>query len=236
MDKVKKAALRYAFPKTAPVMVGYLFLGAAYGILMKVNGFGFGWALAMSVFVYAGSLQYVGVTLLASMASPLYGFLTGLMINARHLFYGISMLGRYRNLKRFRTYLIFALTDETFSVICNEKVPPRLGREWVYLWISLLDQFYWVAGSLMGSILGSFISFDTKGLDFALTALFVVIFTDQWKNQKNHRPALTGLIGSVVCVKLFGSGGFIIPAMGLILAALSLGYIGKKRKEARSVG
>ncbi len=236
MDKVKKAALRYAFPKTAPVMVGYLFLGAAYGILMKVNGFGFGWALAMSVFVYAGSLQYVGVTLLASMASPLYGFLMGLMINARHLFYGISMLGRYRNLKRFRTYLIFALTDETFSVICNEKVPPRLDREWVYLWISLLDQFYWVAGSLMGSILGSFISFDTKGLDFALTALFVVIFTDQWKNQKNHRPALTGLIGSVVCVKLFGSGGFIIPAMGLILAALSLGYIGKKRKEARSVG
>lgn len=236
MDKVKKAALRYAFPKTAPVMVGYLFLGAAYGILMKVNGFGFGWALAMSVFVYAGSLQYVGVTLLASMASPLYGFLMGLMINARHLFYGISMLGRYRNLKRFRTYLIFALTDETFSVICNEKVPPRLDREWVYLWISLLDQFYWVAGSLMGGILGSFISFDTKGLDFALTALFVVIFTDQWKNQKNHRPALTGLIGSVVCVKLFGSGGFIIPAMGLILAALSLGYIGKKRKEARSVG
>ena len=236
MDKVKKAALRYAFPKTAPVMVGYLFLGAAYGILMKVNGFGFGWALAMSVFVYAGSLQYVGVTLLASMASPLYGFLMTLMINARHLFYGISMLGRYRNLKRFRTYLIFALTDETFSVICNEKVPPRLDREWVYLWISLLDQFYWVAGSLMGSILGSFISFDTKGLDFALTALFVVIFTDQWKNQKNHRPALTGLIGSVVCVKLFGSGGFIIPAMGLILAALSLGYIGKKRKEARSVG
>lgn len=236
MDKVKKAALRYAFPKTAPVMVGYLFLGAAYGILMKVNGFGFGWALAMSVFVYAGSLQYVGVTLLASMASPLYGFLMGLMINARHLFYGISMLGRYRNLKRFRTYLIFALTDETFSVICNEKVPPRLDREWVYLWISLLDQFYWVAGSLMGSILGSFISFDTKGLDFALTALFVVIFTDQWKNQKNHRPALTGLIGSVVCVKLFGSGGFIIPAMGLILATLSLGYIGKKRKEARSVG
>lgn len=236
MDKVKKAALRYAFPRTAPVMVGYLFLGAAYGILMKVNGFGFGWALAMSVFVYAGSLQYVGVTLLASMASPLYGFLMGLMINARHLFYGISMLGRYRNLKSFRTYLIFALTDETFSVICNEKVPPRLDREWVYLWISLLDQLYWVAGSLMGSILGSFISFDTKGLDFALTALFVVIFTDQWKNQKNHRPALTGLIGSVVCVKLFGSGGFIIPAMGLILAALSLGYIGKKRKEARSVG
>lgn len=236
MDKVKKDALRYAFPKTAPVMVGYLFLGAAYGILMKVNGFGFWWVLAMSVLVYAGSLQYMGVTLLASMVSPLYGFLMGLMINARHLFYGISMLGRYRNLKRFRTYLIFALTDETFSVICNEKVPPRLDREWVYLWISLLDQLYWVAGSLVGSVMGGLIGFDTKGLDFALTALFVVIFTDQWKSQKDHRPALTGIIASVVCVKIFGSASFIIPAMAVILTVLSLKYAGEKKKEAQSVG
>ena len=236
MDKVKSSALRYAFPKTVPVMVGYLFLGAAYGILMKVNGFGFGWVLAMSVFVYAGSLQYVGVGLLAAMVSPVYAFLMGLMINARHLFYGISMLARYGKLKKFRTYLIFSLTDETFSVICSEKIPPRLDREWVYLWISLLNQLYWVSGSLVGSILGGFISFDTKGLDFALTALFVVIFTEQWKSQKNHGPALAGVIGSVVCVKLFGSGNFIIPAMVVILTVLSLGCWGKKRKGARGVG
>ena len=236
MENRKKAAFRYAFPRTVPVMVGYLFLGTAYGILMKVNGYGCFWALAMSLLVYAGSLQYVGVTLLASMAHPLYGFLMGLMINARHLFYGISMLGRYRSLKRFRTFLIFSLTDETFSVVCSEKIPDALDREWVYLWISLLNQAYWVAGSVAGSLAGGLITFNTKGLDFALTALFVVIFTDQWKHQKDHRPALTGVAASVLCVLIFGSGNFIIPAMVLILAVLSLQYRGKREKEAERVG
>lgn len=234
-EKEKAAALRYAFPKTVPVMVGYLFLGAAYGILMKVNGFGIWWVLAMSGLVYAGSLQYVGVTLLASMVSPVYGFLMGLMINARHLFYGISMLGRYRGLKKFRNYLIFALTDETFSVVCGERVPLRLDKEWVYLWISLLNQLYWVAGSVGGNIMGGFMNFDTKGLDFALTALFVVIFTDQWKSQKDHRPALVGVFCSVVCVKVWGAGAFIIPAMAGILVILSVWYKGKK-KGVKSFG
>lgn len=236
MDEKKRAALRYAFPKTVPVMVGYLFLGAAYGILMKVNGFGILWVLAMSVLVYAGSLQYVGVTFLASMVSPVYGFLMGLMINARHLFYGISMLGKYRNLKKFKAYLIFALTDETFSVVCSERVPVTLDKEWVYLWVSLLDQIYWVAGSAAGNVLGGFMNFDTKGLDFALTALFVVIFTDQWKSQKNHRPALVGVVCSVVCVKIFGAEAFILPAMAAILAILSLSYGRKRKKEVRGIG
>ncbi|MCI8518284.1 MAG: branched-chain amino acid ABC transporter permease [Hungatella sp.] len=233
MRKSRKiAALRYAFPKTLPVMVGYLFLGMAYGILMKANGFGFLWVLAMSTFVYAGSLQYVGVTLLAGGAHPVYGFLMGLMINARHLFYGISMLGKYRRVNRFRAYLIFALTDETFSVVCSETVPPRLSREWVYLWISLLNQVYWVAGSLAGVLLGSLITFDTKGLDFALTALFVVIFTEQWKSRRDHVPALIGVVCSVGCVLIFGSGSFIIPAMVMILIVLSVPYIrGKKGRE-----
>ena len=166
MENRKKAAFRYAFPRTVPVMVGYLFLGTAYGILMKVNGYGCFWALAMSLLVYAGSLQYVGVTLLASMAHPLYGFLMGLMINARHLFYGISMLGRYRSLKRFRTYLIFSLTDETFSVVCSEKIPDALDREWVYLWISLLNQAYWVAGSVVRSIQQVLINKHIDKMDF----------------------------------------------------------------------
>lgn len=232
MKSRKMAALRYAFPKTLPVMVGYLFLGMAYGILMKANGFGFLWVLAMSTLVYAGSLQYVGVTLLSTMAHPVYGFLMGLMINARHLFYGISMLGKYRHVKRFRPYLIFALTDETFSVVCNETVPPRLSREWVYLWISLLNQIYWVAGSAAGVFVGGLITFDTKGLDFALTALFVVIFTEQWKSQRDHGPALIGVVSSVGCVLIFGSGSFIIPAMVLILMVLSVPYIrGKKGRE-----
>lgn len=236
MKNKKRAAFLYGFPKTVPVMVGYLFLGTAYGILMKVNGFGLPWVLAMSILVYAGSLQYVGVTLLAGMVHPLYGFLMGLMINARHLFYGISMLGKYRDLKKFKAYLIFALTDETFSVVCNMKVFPHLDKEWVYLWVSLLNQLYWVGGSIAGCLLGSLITFDTKGLDFALTALFVVIFTDQWKSQKDHGPALVGVVSSVVCVWLFGSGSFIIPAMVMMLAVLGFQYKKNRRKEAGQVG
>lgn len=231
IDKKDKrvAALRYAFPKTVPVLVGYLFLGAAYGILMKVNGFGVGWVLVMSVLVFAGSLQYVGITLLAAMAHPLYAFLMGLMINARHLFYGISMLGKYKEVKQFKPYLIFALTDETFSVLCNEEVPEDLNKEWVYLWISLLDQCYWVLGSVLGSLLGGLIGFDTKGLDFALTALFVVIFVDQWNAQKDHRPAVVGVTISAICVMIWGAGAFIIPAMLLILVVLTWDY----KREAK---
>lgn len=228
------SAFRYAFPKTVPVMVGYLFLGAAYGILMKVNGFGLGWVAASSIFVYAGSLQYLEVTLLAGLVNPVYAFLMGLMINARHLFYGISMLGKFRDVKRWKPYLIFSLTDETFSVLCGkdvtEEMPENLEKDQVYLWISLLDQCYWVLGSVLGCLIGNLLTFDTTGLDFALTALFVVIFTDQWKSQKNHRPALVGLIGSWICVAVFGADAFIIPAMVLILAVLTWDYRRERQK------
>ncbi len=214
----------YAFPKTVPVMVGYLFLGAAYGILMKVNGFGFGWVLAASVIVFAGSLQYLGITLLAGMVNPVYAFLMGLMINARHLFYGISMLDKFRDVKRGKLYLIFGLTDETFSVLCDENVPEWLDKGKVYLWITALDQLYWVAGSCLGVVIGSMLNFNTTGLDFALTALFVVIFVDQWKSQKDHRPALIGLLASVLCLMIWGASSFIIPAMILILGILTIHY------------
>lgn len=224
MEHKSVSALKFAFPKTIPVMAGYLFLGAAYGILMKIKGFGFGWVLAMSACVYAGSLQYVGVTLLIGLVHPLYAFLMGLMINARHLFYGISMLGKYRDIRKFKAYLIFALTDETFSVVCTERIPEEQDKEWVYLWITLLDHLYWVGGSILGVVIGSVITFDTKGLDFALTALFVVIFTDQWKSSKNHGPALIGVLVSAACVMIWGSSSFIIPAMVVILAVLTIGY------------
>lgn len=236
MEKKAVPALRYAFPKTIPVMVGYVFLGTAYGILMRVNGFEILWTAAISLLVYAGSLQYVGVALLASGANPIHAFLMGLMINARHLFYGISMLGKYRDLKKFKAYLIFALTDETFSVVCNEKVPEGLDKEWVYLWISALNQCYWVLGSVLGSAVGSIIRFNTKGLDFALTALFVVIFTEQWKNQRDHKPALAGVAASVACVILFGTDSFIIPAMILILVILSVRYQRSARREVQDLG
>lgn len=224
MNKKTAATLRYAFPKTVPVMVGYLFLGAAYGILMKVNGYGFGWVAASSILIYAGSLQYLEVSLLTGLVNPVYAFLMGLMINARHLFYGISMLGKYKDLKKWKTYLIFALTDETFSVLCEEQVPEELDKEQVYLWVAALDHFYWVLGSVTGCLIGSMMTFNTTGLDFALTALFVVSFTDQWKGQKNHRPALVGLLASAACVVVFGADRFIIPAMISILALLTWDY------------
>lgn len=224
MNKHKTAELQYAFPKTIPVMVGYLFLGAAYGILMKVNGYGLGWVAASSILIYAGSLQYLEVSLLAGLVHPLYAFLMGLMINARHLFYGISMLGKYRELRNWKTYLIFTLTDETFSVLCEEQVPEGMDKEKVYLWVSALDHCYWVLGSVAGCLIGSVMTFNTKGLDFSLTALFVVIFTDQWKGQKNHKPALTGLLASAAAVLVFGADRFIIPAMVSILALLMWDY------------
>lgn len=225
-------AFRAAFPKTTPVMVGYLFLGAAYGILMSVNGFGVWWAMAMSIFVFAGSLQYVGVNLLVAAASPLTAFLMALMVNARHLFYGISMLGKYRDLGRGKAYLIFGLTDETFSVVCNEQIPEDISPKHFYLWVTLLDQCYWVLGTLLGAAAGSLITFNTKGLDFALTALFVVIFTEQWMSVKDHKPAAAGVLCSVLCLLLFGPDAFIIPAMLVILFVVSMGY----RKESKNGG
>lgn len=231
MENEKIRALRYAFPRTIPVMVGYLFLGAAYGILMNVKGFGILWSLAMSVFVYAGSLQYVGITLLAGAVNPVYALLMGLMINARHLFYGLSMLDKYRGIKKFKPYLIFALTDETFSVLCHEEPPKLVDRDWVFLWVALLDQGYWVAGTVIGALLGNLITFDTAGLDFALTALFVVIFVDQWRGAKNHKPAMIGVLSSVACVAVFGAGAFIIPAMILILGLMTLEYRREKKRK-----
>lgn len=231
MNKGTKQAFQYAVPKTIPVLIGYLFLGAAYGILMQVNGFGIGWTAISSIFIYAGSLQYLEVTLLAGLVNPIYAFLMGLMINARHLFYGISLLNKYRDVKKGKFYLIFALTDETFSVVCDETVPETLEQDKVFFWITFLDQCYWVAGSMLGALVGSLLTFNTQGLDFALTALFVVIFTDQWKHQKNHRPALIGLLGSAACVVFFGASSFIIPAMVVIILALTWGYKREKKAE-----
>lgn len=225
MRKQKKySAFQYAFPKTIPVMVGYLFLGMAYGILMCVNGYGMGWAAVNSIIVYAGSLQYVGVNLLTAAASPAAAFLMALMVNARHLFYGISMLGKYRNVKRGKAYLIFGLTDETFSILCNEQVPEGISETGVYGWITFLDQCYWVLGTILGAVLGKVIHFNTKGLDFALTALFVMIFTEQWMGQREHGPAVIGVVCSVFCLAVFGASSFIIPAMLLILAAVTAAY------------
>lgn len=234
--KGKRNIYAYAFEKTFPVMVGYLFLGAAYGILMQTGGYGIGWAMAMSVFVYAGSLQYASIPMLAASVHPLYAFLMALMINARHLFYGISMLGKYHDTGARKPYLIFSLTDETFSVVCDEHVPEYMNSGKLYFLISLFDQCYWVLGTLIGCLIGSVITFNSAGLDFALTALFVVIFTNQWMEQKDHSPAITGVLATFLCLRIFGEEYFIIPSMVVILAILVVGYFHSDKKKDTPVG
>jgi 4-azaleucine resistance transporter AzlC len=214
----KKAALLAALPHTIPVFTGYIVLGAAYGILMDSKGFSLVWILLASVFIYAGSMQFVTVALLAVGFNPVGAFLMTLAVNARHIFYGISMLKQYRGIGNIKPYLIFSLTDETFSLLCSTKVPDPVDRKWFYIFVSLLDHLYWITGSLIGGILGSLIDFNTKGIDFVLTSLFVVILIDQWRSATNHLPALIGIVSAIVCRLLFGpSIFFIIFAMIMIL-------------------
>ena len=217
MREMKKA-LKAAFPHTIPILTGFLFIGMAYGMLMDSKGYGPGWSFLFSLIVLAGSAQFVGVTFLTSAFNPLYAFAMTLMINARHLFYGISMLDRYKDMGKLKPYLIYGLCDETFSVICATTPPEGVSVKWFRFFITALHQLYWVTGSVLGGLLGSMITINTKGLDFVLTALFVVIFTSQWKAHPNHKPALIGLFSTAACLILFGPDRFIIPAMiGIIL-------------------
>lgn len=213
----KSAALRAAFPHTIPVLTGYLVLGAAYGILMDSKGLSLLWILFSSIFIYAGSMQFVAVALITSGFDPLYALFMTLMVNARHLFYGISMLHKYRGTGRLKPYLIFSLTDESFSILCSASPPDHVDQKWFIFFISLLNHIYWVTGSLLGGIIGSLIHFNTKGIDFVLTALFVVILINQWNATKNHIPALIGIGSAFICRIIFGASDFIIPSMIMIL-------------------
>lgn len=221
-----KAALRAAFPATVPVMTGFLVLGFAYGILMQTKGYGVVWATAMSALVLGGSIQYVAVTLLTTAFDPLQAFLLSLMVNARHLFYGLSLLDKYRGLGRVRPFLIFSLCDETFSMVSTLDVPEGVERKDFYFWISLLNYGYWVGATALGAVAGSHIPFDTTGLDFALTALFVVLFLEQWKKRENRFPGAVGIGAAVVSAAVFGPDNLVIPAM-VIMTAILLG--GRKR-------
>ena len=225
-EKIK--ALKAAFPLTIPVFTGFIFLSIAYGILMNSKGYGVGWTLLMSLVVYAGSAQFVAVTFLTTAFNPIYALLMTLMINARHLFYGISMLDKYKDAGKLKPYLIFGLCDETFSIVCSKEPPEVVSDKWFRFFITLLNYTYWAVGSVIGSLLGNVVTFNTKGLDFVLTALFVVIFVGQWKSNKDHKAAIIGILCSVVSLVIFGPGGFIIPAMIAIIAVLS---ITQKRSE-----
>lgn len=219
MNKTVKSA----FCDTVPVLSGYLVLGFGFGIIMKAAGYGIVPTLAVSLLVYAGSMQYVAVGLLTGGASYVTVALTTLMVNARHLFYGISMLGKYRGTGKKKPYLIFSLTDETYSLVCNENPSVAYEEQKNYcFFVSILNHFYWVAGSVLGAIFGSVLKFNTEGIDFALTALFLTVFIDQWLNSKNHFPAILGVLASVACLLIFGSENFLIPAMMIITLGLCL--------------
>ena len=213
-DKLKAA--RAAFPYTIPVLMGYVFMGIAFGILLQSKGYHFGWAFFMALTIYAGSMQFVIIDLLAEGSSLFNAALMTLMVNVRHIFYGLSMLVPFRVMKGKKPYMVFSLTDETYSLLCSAKEPEGVDRGWFLFFIALLNHSYWITGCTLGAFMGSLLSFNTRGIDFVMTALFVVIFVEQWKSSANHLPALTGLVSSVFCLVLFGAKNFILPAMLLM--------------------
>ena len=232
---MRQNIIKQAFIKSLPVMAGYVVLGIGFGILLRGAGYGVLWAFAMSAFIYAGSMQYVGVSLLTGGASILTTALTTFMVNARHLFYSISMVDRYKDAGKYKPYMIFALTDETYSLLSGGEDPFKneeaLNK--YRFWVSLFDQSYWVTGCVLGSLLGAVIPFSTKGIEFSMTALFIASFTEQWLTTRDHLPALTGLLSTLVCLVIFGAERFLIPAMLLITLILTLvrGRYGENGKE-----
>ena len=220
---MKKKAFQAAFPYTLPICVGFLFLGMSYGFMMRSKGFSFLYPLFMSMFIFAGSMEFVTVNLLLSAFHPLSAFFLALMVNARHLFYGISMLGKYKNVGGKKFYLIYGMCDETFSVNCTAKIPEDVDAGWFMFFVTLLNQIYWVGGATLGALLGYVIHFDTTGIEFVMTALFVVMFLNQWEEKgADHKAALTGVGASLLCLLVFGGQNFILPAMALIIVCFLL--------------
>ena len=232
---MKKKLLKTVLLTTLPVMAGYLAIGIGFGILLKVNGYGLWWAIGMSVFIYAGAMQYVGVSLLASGADLLSIGLTTLIVNARHLFYGITMIDRYKDAGAKKPYLMHSLTDETYSLVCNANVPEGITPHLYYLLVSVCNHIYWIIGSILGVLAGSVIPFDTAGIDFAMTALFITVFIDQWRGTRQHSPAIAGVCLSIICLLIFGQEYFLIPT--LLAITLFLTLLRKKlEKEAGRSG
>ncbi|HIS52028.1 MAG TPA: AzlC family ABC transporter permease [Candidatus Onthomonas avicola] len=215
-------ALRAAFPHTIPILAGFLFLGITYGIYMNVSGFPVWYTLLMSLTVFAGSVEFVAVSLLLGAFNPLQAFLMTLMLNARHLFYGLSMLEKYRGYGWRTVYLIFGMCDESFSINCSAEPPEGVDRGWFMFFVTALNHLYWVTGATLGGLFGSLLQFNTEGLDFVMTAMFVVIFLDQWLKERRHTSSLLGLGLSLACLLVFGADGFMIPAMLAILGMLTL--------------
>ena len=215
-----RRALRAAFPVTVPVLTGYVCLGLAYGLLMSANGYGPLWSVLMSAVGFGGSMQYAAMSILVTAFQPLQAFLLTLMVNARHIFYGLSMLERYKGLGWARLPLIYTLSDETFSLVSTLDPPEGVAQRDFFLCVSLLDYSYWVGGTALGGLLGRVLTFNTAGLDFALTALFVVLFLEQWKEPERRGAGIAGVICAAVSLAVFGPDKLVIPAMIMILAVL----------------
>ena len=218
----RKSALKAAFPHTIPIFAGFWFLGMTYGIYMNVSGFAFWYPMIMSLTIFAGSVEFVAVNLLLGSFHPLQALAMTLMINARHIFYGISMLDKYRGNGWKDIYMIFGMCDESFSINYTADIPKDIDRGWFMFFVTLLNHFYWFFGATLGGIFGSLIHFNTEGLDFVMTAMFVVIFLEQWLKDKNHVSALAGIGVCVLCLLAFGAEDFMIPAMAAILGVLTL--------------
>ena len=216
------SAFKAAFPHTIPIFAGFWFIGLAYGIYMNVSGFSFWYPMIMSLTIFAGSMEFVAANLLLGSFDPLQAFLMTLMINARHIFYGISMLDKYKGMGWKKFYLIFGLCDETFSINYSANVPEGVDRGWFMFWVTALDHFYWFLGATLGGIFGSLIHFKTDGISFVMTAMFITFFIDQWQKDKSHISSLIGIGLPVMCLVIFGAEDFMIPSMLMILGALML--------------
>lgn len=226
-----KDTFKAAFPKTLPVMAGYLVLGFGFGLLLQSKGYNFIWAFMMSTFIFAGSMQYVAVDLLSSGAGLVASAIMTLMINARHLFYGISMLVRYRDVGKAKPYLIFGLTDETYSLVSTDDLPESIDRSLFYLFVTALDHSYWIIGSVIGALFGQAVAINTTGVEYSMTALFAVIVTDNLLKKQSRVPAIIGIVVSFVCLMIFGPSNFLIPSMIAITAVLLI-LRSKLEKEA----
>lgn len=221
-SKEIRRAFRYAFPHTIPIFAGFWFLGITYGVYMHVSGFSFVYPMLMSMTIFTGSMEFVTANMLLGGFHPLQAFVMAILIGARHLFYGISMLDKFRGMGWKKFFLIYGMCDETFSINYSAEIPPNVDRGWFMLFVTVLNYLYWVTGATMGGLFGSLIHFNTQGLDFAMTAMFVVIFMEQWIKDKKHTSQFIGLGASVLCLIVFGADSFMVPTMLVILFFLTI--------------
>lgn len=219
---MKRKALKAAFPYTLPIFAGFWFLGLAYGIYMNASGFSFVYPMFMSLLIYGGSLEFVAVEMLLSPFAPVQVLIMTLLIQARHIFYGISMLERYKGMGWKKFYLIFGMCDESFSINYTANIPDDIDKGWFMFFVTLLNHFYWFFGATLGGLVGSLLKFDTTGISFVMTAMFVVIFLEQWLKEKNHISSLIGIITAIMCLICFGSDSFMLPTMAVIIILLAL--------------